>query len=128
FIPGELFFRLCEEHESFADFVEAEGQPRLKAVLAHESEANELRRVKLRRLISRRPVWVAPDTTVRDAAQIMTEEEVSGLLVVQPGPVAERESELPATAPERMLGILTDRDLRTRVLAADLPASTTVRD
>ncbi len=129
FIPGALFYRLCDEYDSFADFVEAEGQPRLKAVLDHESQANELRSIKLRKLISRTPVTVAPDTSVREAARVMTEEGVSSLLVIQPGPVAEaRDAQSDPNAPQSLLGILTDRDLRSRVLAADLPASTAVRE
>ena len=51
-------------------------------------------------------VLVAPDTSVRDAAVRMTEQHVSCALI---------------RLPDGDLGIFTDRDLRTRVVAAGLP-------
>src|SRR5207302_2266252 len=61
-------------------------------------------------LIPRKPVTCDPSTTVRDAAALMARERVSSLIV----PVNGR------------LGILTDRDLRTKVVAAALPFGTPV--
>jgi CBS domain-containing protein len=61
-------------------------------------------------LVARRPVTCAADATVRDAAGVMARERVSSLVVRRKGTV----------------GILTDRDLRTRVLAAGLSADTPV--
>lgn len=128
FIPGEVFQRLCDEHDSFADFVEAEGQPRLKSVVDSHGKAGELMRLKLRKLISRAPVSVAPGVSVQQAAQVMTEQSVSALLVLEPGqPWPEPGGELGPVADE-VSGILTDRDLRTRVLAVGLDPATPVRD
>ena len=115
FIPGKLFGQLCEAHESFADFVEAEGQSRLKSAVESQGQASELMQLKVRKLISRPPVCVSLDTAVQQAAQLMTEQSVSSLVIV--------DGDAPGAA---MVGILTDRDLRTRVLAAGLESSTAV--
>ena len=52
-------------------------------------------------LVRREPVSVGPDISVRRAAETMTEQRVSSLLIDSPGG----------------RGIVTDRDLRTRVLS-----------
>jgi CBS domain-containing protein len=53
-------------------------------------------------LLSRDAVTATPDTSVREAAGIMTDHRVSALLVVESG---------------RVVGILTDRDIRSKVVA-----------
>ncbi|MEO8196134.1 MAG: DUF294 nucleotidyltransferase-like domain-containing protein [Thermoanaerobaculia bacterium] len=67
-------------------------------------------RLSIGELISRTPVLVARTATVGDAARRMDTERVSSVLVVNSLPEAD----------ERLMpvGILTDRDLRSRVLAA----------
>jgi len=57
-------------------------------------------------LVSGTAVFVTPDTGVREAVVRMTEERVSAVLI---------------RLPDGELGIFTDRDLRTRVVAAGLP-------
>jgi len=64
-------------------------------------------------LISRTPVTVPPDTTIRAAAATMRDERVSSVLVV---------------AEEKLVGILTDRDLRGKVVADGLSADRPVAD
>lgn len=115
FIPATLFAQLCEEHDGFAEFVEAEGQSRLKSAVESQGQASELVQLKVRKLISRQPVCVSLDTPVQQAAQLMTEQSVSSLVIV--------EGDAPGAA---MVGILTDRDLRTRVLAVGLASSTPI--
>ena len=63
-------------------------------------------------LIARRPVTCDPARTVREAAAIMAKERVSSLLIPHDG----------------RAGILTDRDLRTRVLAEGLSPDTAVSE
>ncbi len=117
FIPGKLFGQLCEAHESFADFVEAEGQSRLKSAVESQGQASELMQLKVRKLISRQPVCVPLHTSVQQAAQVMTEQSVSSLVIVDG-----------EAASAVMVGILTDRDLRTRVLAAGLDSAAAVSE
>ncbi|MGE4336864.1 MAG: DUF294 nucleotidyltransferase-like domain-containing protein [Pigmentiphaga sp.] len=129
FITADDFQRLCDEHENFADFVEAEGQPRLKTVIEDQGKANELLRLRVGQLVSRPPVWAPPSASIREVAGIMTEQGVSSLLIMEPGePWPEAGSEPGAAAIDNVTGILTDRDLRTRVLAVDLPPDTPVRE
>ena len=60
-------------------------------------------------------VRVGPDATVHEAACVMTRINCGSVLVMEP--------------PDKLLGILTERDLMTRVVARALdPARTPVRD
>lgn len=129
FIPGSLIEQLCESHDGFADFVEAGGQSRLKsAIEGGEGKASELMKIKVRKLIGRAPVSVPLDTAVQQVAKVMAAQSVSSVIVVDPGTrwpdphqvaVAEQQNQV-------MAGILTDRDLRTRVLAEGLALDTPV--
>ena len=62
-------------------------------------------------LIKRSPVFIQPDATVGEAASVMQNARIGSALVADDPP-----------------GILTDRDLRGRVLAAGLGPRTTVRE
>ncbi|MFG0720287.1 DUF294 nucleotidyltransferase-like domain-containing protein [Pseudomonas sp. GLN_6] len=117
FIPATLFAQLCEEHDGFAEFVEAEGQSRLKSAVESQGQASELIQLKVRKLISRQAVSAPPHTTVQQAAQLMTEQSVSSLVIVDD-----------SASSAGMVGILTDRDLRTRVLAVGLDSATPVSE
>ena len=60
-------------------------------------------------------VSVGPHASVRDAAGVMTRANCGSVLIMEP--------------PDALLGIVTERDLMTRVLAKGLdPEQTTVRD
>lgn len=67
--------------------------------------------MQIRHLLRRSPIVIRPDATVQDAAKHMRLERVSSLLVMD----------------EKLIGILTDRDIRSRVvaegLAYDVPVS-----
>jgi CBS domain-containing protein len=66
-------------------------------------------------LTHKQVVHVAPEASVYDAACLMTRAGCGSVLVMEP--------------PDTLLGILTERDLMTRVLARALePARTAVRD
>lgn len=71
-------------------------------------------------LVRRPPVWVPAGTPCREAAQRMVQEGVSSVLVVR---TASQPDALPVG---QVVGILTDRDLRTRVVAAGLGADASV--
>jgi len=77
--------------------------------------------VPIGELIARPPVAIARAASVGDAARVMDRERVSSVLVV--------EGEAPpAGSPVRPIGILTDRDLRARVLAAGRGPETPVAE
>ncbi|WP_122208525.1 DUF294 nucleotidyltransferase-like domain-containing protein [Pseudomonas viridiflava] len=114
FIPSDVFAELCERHDSFADFVEAEGHSRLKSAVEAQGRASELIQIKSLALISRSLVWVPPQASVQETAQLMSKESVSCVLVIDQS----------ADGTDRMLGIVTDRDLRNRVVATNLSGDT----
>jgi CBS domain-containing protein len=67
-------------------------------------------------LIPRRPVTCEPGTTIRDAAALMARERVSCLLIAVAAAGFGREDGGDRDGEGQRLGILTDRDLRTKVL------------
>lgn len=62
----------------------------------------------VREVVTRAPVGLASTATIQEAAQQMRDEQISSVLVVDDG---------------RLVGILTDRDLRNRVVAQGLDYS-----
>lgn len=108
--PQSIFKGLLE-HPEFAGFFTRNLVQRLRQI-QHKPIATggvELNR-KVSDLITRPPVYVAASATVGEAAQVMQSNNISSVLVSgQP------------------LGILTDRDLRNRVLAAGLGPETPVK-
>ena len=117
-IPGEVFDRLCNEDDQFADFVELSG-PRLKSAVEQNERENDLMVTRVRRLLSRTPVMIEETATVRDAATMMTEHHVSAiLLLARTSDDDDRGFAGEEGTHWRVTGILTDQDFRVRVLAA----------
>ncbi|WP_334135496.1 putative nucleotidyltransferase substrate binding domain-containing protein [Tepidimonas sp.] len=83
------------------------------APLRDTDDSMRLATLPVRALLRRPPVTVSPDTPIRDAARLMRDERVSSLLVVHQ---------------DQLIGLVTDRDLRNRVLAADRDPQTAVVD
>lgn len=111
-IPEAVFNQLTEQYENFADFFELETSARLKTAL--DSSSSKLNETKVRKLVKRKVVSAPMDASVREAAQLMRDQGVSSLIILDPDS-------------RHMAGILTDRDLRSRVLAeglgSDIPVS-----
>jgi CBS domain-containing protein len=119
-IPDDVFQRLWETEDSFADFVEIEDRTRLRAAVSRHEESNDLMNAKVTRLISRPPVAAPASISIREAAQLMTREGVSSLILMAPSADGARYGTL--------VGIITDRDLRTRAITEGLPHDTPVRE
>lgn len=122
-IPAPVFHQLFAQYEAFADIVEVEDRTRLRHTVARTEDANELLTSSIDTLIGRQPVTIETSGTVREAAITMSTEGVSSLLVMHPG--------VPEGAmgnAARMAGMLTDRDLRTRVVAKGLSVDTPVSE
>ena len=105
-LPGEVFTRLLAD-APFASHFALGLSERLKATLGQERVA-EFRpdlSVRVEKLLRRAPVWVEPTATVGEAARRMGEERISSVLVRTDPP-----------------SIVTDRDLRQKVLGAGLGA------
>jgi len=119
FIPDTVFEHLSNTCDSFADFVDTEGSGRLKSVVQPQGRTNELLTVKINKLVSRAPVMLDVHSTIHRAAAVMTEQRVSALLI----------TESPPDNPQpQVVGIITDRDFRTRVVSEALPPETPIRE
>jgi CBS domain-containing protein len=67
----------------------------------------------IRSLVKRAPITLPPHTTVKEAAQVMRDKRVSSVLIEKD---------------QRLFGLITDRDLRNRVVAADLDTGQSIMD
>jgi CBS domain-containing protein len=111
-VPGAVAEEVLESGAGVA-FVAASVRRRLAAIeRAHSGEADPARYRQVGSLVRRAPVSCRDDVSVAEAAQLMARERVSSLLVEGPAGI----------------GILTDRDLRTRVLAAGRDGRTPVAE
>jgi len=72
--------------------------------------------MKIQDVMTRDPSSVTPDSPVRDAARIMKEEDV-GIV-----PVVDDQSS------RKLVGVITDRDLAIRVIAAERDSTTRVAE
>lgn len=111
-IPKSIFMQMYQQSETFADFMEIEDRARLRQ--ASTRNQNALLSARVGDLIRREPIYVTPNTRIQEAARIMTAASVSSILVVDP----RNDSSQNGSA---LLGIVTDRDLRERVVAQHLP-------
>jgi len=67
----------------------------------------------VRSLIKRAPITLPPHTSIRDAAKLMSEQRVSSVLIVEQ---------------DHLFGVVTDRDLRNRVIAAGMDSARPIMD
>ncbi|WP_038177291.1 putative nucleotidyltransferase substrate binding domain-containing protein [Vibrio pacinii] len=114
-IPEAVFQELYENHESFADFVEVENNARLRNTVSSSNERNDLTTSKLRTLLSGEAPFIHKTESIQNAAIKMADENVSSLLIIDPNITDDDESDN-----NPLVGIITDRDLCTRVLAQGL--------
>ncbi|UZD66111.1 MULTISPECIES: putative nucleotidyltransferase substrate binding domain-containing protein [Marinobacter] len=117
-IPYPVFQDLFDNHDVFADFVEVEDKSRLRQAVTRSDQVNDSMTAKVSRLISRQPVTAPSTVRLQEAARIMTDNRVSSLLLVEGSGDDEG----------NLVGIITDRDLRTRAVADALPSETPVAD
>lgn len=113
-LPQEDFDALAQEHPAMAAHFAATHHGRVKAALRQlqtPSRGSSVLRTSLRDLLRSGPVRVGRDESVSGAARVMTDAGVSSVLVMDG---------------DRLLGIVTDRDLRSRVLAAGTDPSAPV--
>ncbi|WP_113908062.1 DUF294 nucleotidyltransferase-like domain-containing protein [Aliidiomarina celeris] len=118
-LPADVFDRLFETYEHFADYMEISEVERrqTRVVSASSGSDHELMTSPVASLLQRKLVMVSERLPVSQVAQRMSEHSVSSVLVV--------DSE---QNPQALLGILTDRDIRNRLVAQRLPYSTPASD
>lgn len=97
------------EGSAWADFLLQELRQRLSRTAIQTPGPGASLADPVSDLVQGRPAWLPPTATVRDAAAVMRERGISSVLVSGPEP-----------------GIVTDRDLRGRVLAEGLGPDTLI--
>ncbi|TRW50289.1 cyclic nucleotide-binding/CBS domain-containing protein [Aliidiomarina halalkaliphila] len=108
---ADVFDELRRRSQSFERyFMTAHGQ-RLLAERSGRATGLDWTEKSLASIINRAPVAIGSDASIREAAITMSQERVSCLLVVDD---------------DQLRGILTDRDLRNRVVAAGLSTEVAV--
>lgn len=127
-IPADLFFELFDDQPDFAEFVEVEDRTRLRQAVATDQDSSERMNTPVSKLVSREAVLISQNASVQEAAERMTSEAVSSLIVIDPErPLPKIDAPLdPETGHQYICGIVTDRDLRRRVLAEGRPYDTPV--
>jgi CBS domain-containing protein len=103
-IPAEVFSDCCQRYENFADYFDESAS--LRQAIDDHSGKNDMTSVKAATLLSRAPVTVKASTSIQDVAILMSEQRTSALLIDDDD--------------HSLLGIITDQDLRDRVLAPGL--------
>lgn len=105
-LPCARLEDLRRQFPAFAEHFNASLRDRLRRALEMLQESRGsgtgLMTVEVGELVTRGPVFVSPSASIREAALLMTRERVTSLLVME-----ER----------RLVGIITDRDLRSRCIA-----------
>lgn len=117
-LPESIFQELYDNHETFADFVEVEDTARLRQTISNSNEQNDLTTSKVRTLLSSEAASIHKSESIQNAAIKMAEENVSSLLIIDPEIAQDDEDDN-----NPLVGIITDRDLCTRVLAQGLDPS-----
>lgn len=100
-LPSALFFELRAEQEPFRQFFER-GQPHGDPNPVQQSD---LTSVLVADLMVRDPICCTPEITVTDAARTMTKDRISCLCVVEA---------------DRLVGVVTQRDLVGKALAGQM--------
>ncbi len=100
---------LCKGHPQLDYFLAPVGGERLRDAITHGEDDGKsqlsMMTTRIRDLIKRGPVTMPPTSTIRETAQLMSKERVSSILITQDN---------------RLVGIVTDRDMRNRVVAKGL--------
>jgi CBS domain-containing protein len=116
-IACERIAALREQSHAFNHHFEASVTARLRNALyslqQRPGSSSPLMSIEVAELITRPPVCACSDTPIRQAAKIMSDNKVSALLIADD---------------DQLLGLVTDRDLRSRCLAKGLSSDRPVSD
>jgi CBS domain-containing protein len=116
-LPCSELDHLRAGYPAFAEHFEQSISSRLRKALDIMVDApaagTGLMTVQIGNMINRAPIVATPETSIREAAQIMSEHRVSSLLLMEG---------------DRLAGMITDRDLRSRCVAAGLPTDRPVHE
>ncbi len=111
-LPDEHYQNLRGEHRTVDRYFSGQRNRRLRRAARYNPAPNAML-APIATVMNADVFTLPPDTAIHDAAAAMAERRISSVLV---------------TEQERLLGILTDRDLRTRVLARQMDTHTPIRE
>ncbi len=115
-IPCSIIQDLRSEFSAFDKQFSASIEHRIKNAVRHSQQHGEIltaMRYKVGDLTDRKPVLIQAGDTVINTARLMTTENVSSALIMEK---------------KKLVGIVTDRDLRKRYIAEELPPYTKVSE
>ncbi|HYN30740.1 MAG TPA: DUF294 nucleotidyltransferase-like domain-containing protein [Dermatophilaceae bacterium] len=115
-MDAATFYELTRTCPEFARYFDAQRADRMRGALAAQqlsTTGGAVLKTSVRDLVRRDLVTAPARASIREAARTMAEAGVSSLLIMEG---------------ERLAGIITDRDLRRRVLAAELDPARPVTD
>lgn len=113
-LPASIFSEFFDQFDSFSDLVEVEDNSRIRQLSTRREDANQLMTAQVDVLLSGEPVTL-PDTASAHQASIkMSEANSSSLLVLNQN--------------LQMRGIVTNTDLRNRLLSPGRPFDTPVTE
>ena len=107
-MPSDVFRHLMGVSEPFSKFFLDQRDGRMRSgveMVRVDESGSAILRTRVRQMLRKKPVSVEPTLSIRGAAQKMSEMRISALLV---------------TESERLVGIVTDRDMRSKVIANGL--------
>lgn len=109
---------LCAKHAQLAYFFPSiapadQPQARQSSQVSESGSALNLLNTPIRTLIKREPITLPPDTSIQDTVVVMRDRRVSSVLLVEQG---------------LLFGLVTDRDLRNRVVALNLDITRPISD
>lgn len=112
FVPDEVYRALRDSDRGFDRYFSGQRNRRLRRAARYQPEPNTMMQ-EVNTVMSTNLLLVRPSATVQETAQAMAERRVSSAFVVHN---------------DELLGIVTDRDLRVRVVAKALPPETAVKE
>lgn len=123
-IPSEKILEMCDRVEEFGDYFEFNEHSTLQQEVQNITEDSDMTTARVRDIIQREPIYLDADSTVCECAKKMTEMNSTSVVVLDQGSKITSPDEESLSPP----GIITDRDLRKRVLAEGLSSDTPLRD
>lgn len=112
FLGRDHYQAMRQKHRPFDRFFHGQRSRRLSRALRSMTDQSVMAR-PITGIMTKAVFCVTPDISVQSLAQQMTERRISSALV---------------TENDQLTGIVTDRDLRTRVIAKGLPPTTPAKD
>lgn len=111
-LPDPAYMQLRDSNREFHRYFSGQRNRRLRRAARYQPEPNTMMQ-EVHTVMSTDLLTVSPDDSVQRVAIVMAERRVSSAFVV---------------AGEDLMGIVTDRDLRTRFVAQALPWETSIRE